>query len=138
MKPDPDFIFYNYYQHHQCKKLFHSNGKELKFSFLTKKTPPVGEYIFVIRELEPTRIYLHNNKDLYYKDINGKIQTVHHNCLALNRRVISAGSIQFINKSKSVVITNSSGHYFPTYESLSYLNYLLSNLGYNVIDTYEF
>ena len=94
-------------------------------------------YTFVIRELEPNKIYIHKqNSDKYY-DINGNKLTVHHNCLALNRRVITAGDITFI-KGGSAVITNCSGHFFPKYESLSYLYHLLTNLGYTVIDTYEF
>jgi hypothetical protein len=135
MKPDPIFIYPNYYQE-ICPQLYHRNGKKLVFNHLKCKITP-GEYMFVIRELEPNRIYIHKIDNHVFFNACGKEIVVHHNCLALDRRVISAGSITFI-KGKRAVITNCSGHYFPSYESLSYLNYLLSNLGYIVIDTYEF
>jgi hypothetical protein len=135
MKPDPDFIYHNYYQD-ICPQLYHSNGKRLTFSYLKPKITP-GEYIFVIRELEPNKVYIHKMDNKLYYNINGQLQTVHHNCLALNRRVITAGSITFI-KGGSAVITNCSGHFFPKYESLSYLYQLLTKLKYIVIDTYEF
>ena len=138
VKPDPSWMYSNIHSD-TCKDICDTNGKQIKFEYLTKRNGPKhGSYLFVIRELEPNRIYMYNQNEKIYNCKTGKERTINHNCLALDRRVICAGDIEFIPKTKNVIISNASGHYIPKIESLEYLNYLLSNLGYKVIDYYEY
>ena len=135
MKPDPAWVYGNY-QMDTCTDICDFSGKPFKFEYLTKKKPTNGVYIYVIRELEPRRVYLENKKIFNCK--NKKERILNHNCLALNRRVICAGDITFIPNSRGVFISNASGHYLPNIECLNYLQHLLDDLGYQVLDYYEF
>jgi len=127
---------YSNYQMDVCTDICDSSGKSIKFEYLTKKKPIHGNYIYVIRELEPNKIYLENKKIFNCK--TGKERILNHNCVALNKPVICAGDITFIPYSRGVIITNASGHYLPNIDSLNYLQQLLDGLGYKVLDYYEF
>ena len=135
MKPDPQWIYSN--EGNESCIPCDSNKKPFKFEFLTKKKPINGTYTYVIRELEPKRIYLENRK-IIYDCKTGKERILNHNCIALNRRVICAGDITFIPYSRGVTVSNASGHYLPNIDCLNYLQHLLSNLGYQVLDYYEY
>jgi hypothetical protein len=138
VKPDPNFIYFNYYE--LCGNICDKNGKLIKFNYLTKRKPKYGNYDYVIRELEPKRIYLYPINEISTETncITGKPKTMHHNCIALDRRVICAGSIEFLPRSRNVKISNYSGHYLPNKDCLDYFEYLLNNLGYNVIQRLYF
>jgi hypothetical protein len=136
MKPNTHLVYSNIHKD-TCTDICDHLGKSIKFDYLKKYNHPKnGTYLFVIRELEPNRIYICNDKTKIYNCKSGKERTINHNCLALDLNVICAGDITFINK--SVIISNASGHYIPNVDCLNYLNYLLSKLGFSVIDYYEY
>jgi len=148
-KPDPEWIYYN--KEGPCEQLCDRNGKPIEFKYLTTRKPTngYGYFDYVIRELEPNRIYVYHYTNIKYpndfKNINkeficktGKEEFMHHNCIALDRRVICAGSIEFYPKSRDVKISNASGHYHPHKNCLKWTTYLLNNLGYNVKELYVF
>ena len=143
IKVNPDFIYYNHYG--LCGNICDQFGNPIKFRSLTKEKPVrgYGYCLFVIRELEPTTIYIYHFSNVKHPEdfdnmnnefdcVTRKPKVVHHNCIALDRRVISAGTIEFYSKTRNVKISNQSGHYFPNEKSLEYVTYLLNNLGYNV------
>ena len=145
MKPDPSWIYYN--TGLPCGLICDKNGKVINFDILGKRKPVkgFGYFVYVIRELEPKRIYIyHFHKIKSEKDFSNvsnftefdcktkKDKIVNHNCLGLDRRVICAGEITFYPNTRDVKISNASGHYFPKEESLQYTIYLLNNLNYKV------
>ena len=148
-KPDPRWIYYNTKE--PCDILCDRKGKPIEFKFLTKRKPTngYGYFDYVIRELEPYRIYVYHYSDVKYPDDFGNLnkefscktgipEYMHHNCIAKDRRVICAGSIEFYPKTRDVKISNASGHYLPHESCLTWTEYLLNNLGYNVKDIYIF
>lgn len=142
-KPSPD-VFYN--TGGRCGVLCDKNQQPVLFKYLTKEKPckGYGYFEYVIRELEPYRIYVYHqsgiksptdtNLNILYK-CGTKIETfMHHNCIALDRRVISAGTIEFFKSTRNVRVSNASGHYLPSQESLEWLIYLLELLNYKVTE----
>ena len=148
-KPDPAWIYHNHRE--PCGLICDEDGKPITFKFLTKQKPTngYGFFDYVIRELEPNRIYVYHyrnvkhptdfdNMNMEFNCKTGKVQKMHHNCIALDQRVICAGSIEFFPKTRDVNISNASGHYFPNKGCLEWTTYLLNNLGYNVKEIFLF
>ena len=143
MKPKKEWLYSNKLKHHQCPVMCDENGKIIKFKYLTKKKPPSGVYIYVIRESEPERIYIHPDSEPAYNCETGKVETVHHNCLAQEQNIICGGDIEFYEdvhgiETRIVKVSNASGHYYPHEDCLEYVTQLLTKMRYYVIDYYSF
>jgi hypothetical protein len=142
----PHVVFSNY-PNDICPPLCDEHGNVINFKRLTMKRPckAFGFFEFVIRQSEPYSIYtFHYKKRKSYEEISMdkvyncktmKQRDMHHNCIARNENVISAGGLYFSpdSKSRSVIITNESGHYFPSKESVDHVIHILTDLlGYTV------
>jgi hypothetical protein len=143
----PHALFSNY-PNDICPPLCDEHGNVIKFKRLTTTRPckAFGFFEFVIRQSEPYSIYTfhykkrksyddYSNMDKVYNCKTMKQRDMHHNCIARNENVISAGGLYFSpdSKSRSVIITNESGHYFPSKESIDHVIHILKDLlGYTV------
>jgi len=120
-----------------CRPLCRKNtGSTMSFDTkLSRKEPPKGDYLFVIRVSHPETIYYFPEKNAMHTAVNcetKKPRSVHHDCLGKNEPVLCAGTIIF-EGDKTVTLINNSGHYLPKKESLYYTASILKKkLGYRV------
>lgn len=123
----------------RCPQLcFKNTGNKILFNnSLTRKEPPIGSYIFVIRVSNPSKIYYMDEDILMNTAMNCVTKVpkiIHHDCLGHNENVICAGTLDFHGK-RQVTVRNNSGHYLPKSECLHYVSSILKKrLGYRVID----
>jgi hypothetical protein len=101
-------------------------------------------YIFAIAVSEPKNIYIHpeSKKKKVYCEPTGttmyKSTPLTHNCLVIdNEAVISAGTLTLTNQN-TIEISNRSGHYKPSFESLDYVECLLNEKGFENIKKIPF
>jgi hypothetical protein len=95
-------------------------------------------YIFAISVSESNNIYIHpENINKFHCNKVGyqlfKNTPITHNCLVNdNESVISAGTLK-LNSRNTLEISNNSGHYKPSFESLDYAECLLKGKGFENI-----
>jgi hypothetical protein len=110
---------------------------EKRYLLENKDSIKIGErYIFAIGISEPEKIYIFPNSEQSKKYHCRKMSKIRitHNCLVRNNEnVISAGTINLIDKD-TIEISHDSGHYKPNFKSLDYVECLLKKIGFlNII-----
>ena len=134
-------FFKQYNNTGHCQPLCYKNtGKQIVFDHvLTRREPAKGEYLFVIRASEPTKIYYFSaDLDILMNAAMScetkKPKVIHHDCLGRNQKVICAGTLIF-HGYRRVTLINNSGHYLPKAECLHYTSDILKKrLGYRIAD----